>query len=143
MYAAALGSNRFCSVQLSGGEPTVRDDLPEIVKLGKDMGVVHLQVNTNGIRIADDIEYLRALKDAGLDLIYLQFDGLDDAIYRQIRTRDMLDIKLRAIENCEKLGVGILLVPSSSPASTCTAWARSSSSRARTYPPSRAYTSSR
>lgn len=111
MYAAALGSNRFCSVQLSGGEPTVRDDLPEIIKLGKDMGVVHLQVNTNGIRIANDIEYLRAMKDAGLDLIYLQFDGLDDAIYREIRTRDMLDIKLRAIENCEKLGVGILLVP--------------------------------
>ena len=50
MYAAALGSNRFCSVQLSGGEPTVRDDLPEIIKLGKDMGVVHLQVNTNGIK---------------------------------------------------------------------------------------------
>ena len=111
MYAAALGSNRFCSVQLSGGEPTVRDDLPEIIRLGKDMGVVHLQVNTNGIRIANDIEYLRAMKDAGLDLIYLQFDGLDDAIYREIRTRDMLDIKLRAIENCEKLGVGILLVP--------------------------------
>ena len=111
MYAAALKSNPFCSVQLSGGEPTVRDDLPEIIKLGKDMGVVHLQVNTNGIRIANDIEYLRAMKDAGLDLIYLQFDGLDDAIYREIRTRDMLDIKLRAIENCEKLGVGILLVP--------------------------------
>ena len=111
MYAAALGSNRFCSVQISGGEPTVRDDLPEIIKLGKDMGVVHLQVNTNGLRIANDIEYLRAMKDAGLDLIYLQFDGLDDAIYREIRTRDMLDIKLRAIENCEKLGVGILLVP--------------------------------
>lgn len=111
MYSTALGSNPYCSVQLSGGEPTVRDDLPEIVRLGKELGVAHLQVNTNGIRIAQDIEYLRALRDAGLDLIYLQFDGLDDSIYRTVRGRDMLDIKLKAIENCEKLGVGILLVP--------------------------------
>ena len=40
MYAAALKSNPFCSVQLSGGEPTVREDLPEIIRLGKAMGVV-------------------------------------------------------------------------------------------------------
>ncbi|MFR5780564.1 MAG: radical SAM protein [Oscillospiraceae bacterium] len=111
MYAAALGSNRYCSVQLSGGEPTVRDDLPEIVRLGKEMGVAHLQVNTNGIRIAREPEFLERLRDAGLDLIYLQFDGLDDGIYRTIRGREMLDIKLKAIENCEKAGVGILLVP--------------------------------
>lgn len=111
MYAAALKANKFCSVQLSGGEPTMRDDLPEIVRLGKSLKVMHLQVNTNGIRIAEDFEYLRRLKDAGLDLIYLQFDGVDEDIYRRIRGRDMLNIKLKAIENCEKLGIGVLLVP--------------------------------
>ena len=111
MFAAALKSNRFCSVQLSGGEPTVREDLPEIIRLGKSMGVTHLQVNTNGIKIAQDPEYLRSLRDAGLDLIYLQFDGLDDGIYHTIRGRDMLSVKMQAIENCEKLGVGVLLVP--------------------------------
>lgn len=111
MYASALSSNRFCSVQLSGGEPTVRDDLPEIVQLGKRMGVMHLQVNTNGIRVANDLVFLQRLKDAGLDLIYLQFDGVDDEIYQIIRGRDMADIKLRAIENCEKVGIGVLLVP--------------------------------
>lgn len=111
MYQAALNSNKFCSVQLSGGEPTVREDLPEIIKLGKDMGVVHLQVNTNGIRIANDIEFLKKMKAAGLDLIYLQFDGITDDIYHVTRGRDIMDIKLRAIENCEKLGIGVLLVP--------------------------------
>ena len=111
MYAAALKSNRFCSVQLSGGEPTVRDDLPEIVRMGKEMGVVHLQVNSNGIRIAQDFEFLKKLKEAGLDLIYLQFDGVDDEIYRTIRGRDILEIKKQAIANCEKLGIGVLLVP--------------------------------
>lgn len=111
MLNTALEANRYCSVQLSGGEPTVRDDLPELVKLAKDMGVFHLQINTNGIRISQDIEYLKALKDAGADLIYLQFDGTRDEIYRQTRGRDMLDIKLKAIENCEKVGIGIVLVP--------------------------------
>ena len=111
MYRAALGSNRFCSVQLSGGEPTVRDDLPEIVRLGKQLGVMHLQINTNGIRIAEDVDYLRALKEAGADLIYLQFDGVDDGIYRAIRGQDMLDIKKKAIANCEAAGLGVLLVP--------------------------------
>lgn len=111
MFAAALESNRHCSVQLSGGEPTVRSDLPEIIRLGKSMGVCHLQVNTNGIRIAEDKEYLKSLKEAGLDLIYLQFDGVDDEIYRTIRNRDMLEIKKRAIANCEELGLGVLLVP--------------------------------
>lgn len=57
MYRTALASNRFCSIQLSGGEPTVRDDLPDIVRLGKKLGVMHLQINTNGIRIAEDMDY--------------------------------------------------------------------------------------
>ena len=75
------------------------------------MGVVHLQVNSNGIRIAQDFEFLKKLKEAGLDLIYLQFDGVDDEIYRTIRGRDILEIKKQAIANCEKLGIGVLLVP--------------------------------
>ena len=111
MYEAALRANRFCSIQLSGGEPTMRDDLPEIVRMGKELGVIHLQINTNGIRIAEDISFLQKLKESGADLIYLQFDGTDDAIYRAVRGRDMLEIKKQAIANCEALGIGVLLVP--------------------------------
>ena len=36
MFRTALGANKYCSVQLSGGEPTVRDDLPELVRMGKE-----------------------------------------------------------------------------------------------------------
>lgn len=111
MYQAALDSNPYCSVQLSGGEPTVREDLPEIIRMGKAMGVTHLQVNTNGIKLAEDLRYVQTLKAAGLDLIYLQFDGTDDAIYRTIRGRDLFDVKQRAIANCEQAGLGVLLVP--------------------------------
>ncbi len=111
MYAAALASNRFCSIQLSGGEPTMREDLPDIIRLGKRMGAVHLQLNTNGLRLAAEPGYAAQLKAAGLDLVYLQFDGLDDAVYRRLRGRDLLELKLKAIARCEAAGLGVLLVP--------------------------------
>jgi len=67
------------AVQLSGGEPTVREDLPEIARLVKKYGINHIEVNTNGLRAGDPergAEYLETLKDAGVSTLYLQFDGL-------------------------------------------------------------------
>ena len=39
------------NLQLSGGEPTVREDLEDILRLGKDLGFTFFQLNTNGIRL--------------------------------------------------------------------------------------------
>ncbi|MGE4274952.1 MAG: radical SAM (seleno)protein TrsS [Candidatus Methanomethylophilaceae archaeon] len=102
-------------VQLSGGEPTIRDDLPEIVKLAKDMGIEHVEVNTNALRISNDIDYLRALKEAGVDSFYMQFDGTRDEIYQQTRGRDLFEIKKRAIQNCSEVEIGVTLVVTVSP----------------------------
>jgi len=111
MYQTAYRNGGDCSIQLSGGEPTVRDDLDEILRMGKEMKFSHIQVNTNGIKIAQDVTYLQKLKDAGADLIYLQFDSLQEETYQIIRKRNMLAIKLKAVENCEKVGIGVMLVP--------------------------------
>jgi uncharacterized radical SAM superfamily Fe-S cluster-containing enzyme len=111
MYKTVLHNGSRCSIQLSGGEPTVREDLPQIIALGKEMGFPHIQVNTNGLKIAEDLSYLRSLKNAGADLIYLQFDGTTDQIYEQIRGKKLCAIKQRAIENCKEIGIGVLLVP--------------------------------
>lgn len=103
-------------VQLSGGEPTVRDDLPDIVRAAKEMGIEHIEINTNAIRIAEDIEYLRALKDAGADALYMQFDGTDDGIYQKTRGRPMFEIKKKAIANVAEVGgIGITLVVTVTP----------------------------
>jgi 7,8-dihydro-6-hydroxymethylpterin dimethyltransferase len=67
------------AVQLSGGEPTVRDDLPEIIRLVKRHGINHIEVNTNGLKVGDPERgpgYLKILVDAGVSTLYLQFDGL-------------------------------------------------------------------
>ena len=111
LYKSVLNYSGACNIQLSGGEPTLRDDLPQIIRNGKELGFGFIQVNTNGIRLANDIEFVAELKAAGLDSLFLQFDGTDDSIYRKLRGKDLLALKIKAIENCKKYGIGVVLVP--------------------------------
>ncbi|MFH1624161.1 MAG: radical SAM (seleno)protein TrsS [Pseudomonadota bacterium] len=111
MYQTVLEAGGPYPVQLSGGEPTIRDDLADIVAMGKKMGFYHIQLNTHGIRLAREKEYLQRLKDSGLDLVYLQFDGVSDDVYRFTRGANLFDHKLQAIQNCLDLKVGVALVP--------------------------------
>lgn len=111
MYRSILNSSGICNIQISGGEPTVRDDLPEIIKLGSKLGFKFIQLNTNGIRIAKDSDYVKKLKEAGLSSVFLQFDGTDNKIYENLRGADLLDYKIKAIENCGKYDIGVILVP--------------------------------
>ncbi|MFP4169690.1 MAG: radical SAM (seleno)protein TrsS [Methanomassiliicoccales archaeon] len=106
--------NPIC-VQISGGEPTIRDDLPEIVRRGKEMGVDYIEVNTNGVRLGKDIDYLRSIKEAGVDSLYFSFDGVTGDIYEQTCGEDLLEIKKKALENCAEVGMGVTLVTVVSP----------------------------
>lgn len=101
----------ICPLQLSGGEPTLRDDLPHIVSLARRIGFDHVQINTNGVRLALDADYGESLKDAGTTDFFLQFDGLTGSVYSQLRGADLLPIKLRAVERCSELKIGLILVP--------------------------------
>ena len=100
------------ALQFSGGEPTVREDLPELVRMAKKMGIIHLEINTNGIKLAESVEYCRELKKAGVATFYLQFDGITPEPYIQARGFNLLPIKLRAIENLRSAGfTSVCLVP--------------------------------
>jgi tetraether lipid synthase len=105
--AAAPGAN----IQLSGGEPTLRDDLPDLVALGRDLGFPFIQVNTNGLRLGRDRKFVQTLKQAGLASVFLQFDSTQDDVYRRLRGRPLLQAKRAAIEACAQQGIGIVLVP--------------------------------
>lgn len=98
-------------IQLSGGEPTVRDDLPEIVEAAKRAGATSIQLNSNGLRLGKDPEYTKRLADAGLDFVFMQFDGMDDEVYKTLRGRPLLNEKLEAIRVCGGNGIGVTLVP--------------------------------
>lgn len=111
MYKTVLEVTGLPTIQLSGGEPTVRDDLAEIVAIGKRTGFSHIMINSNGVRIAKDRDYLRGLADAGAGTIYLQFDGVSDDVYRFTRGVELFDLKERAVQNCAEFHLGVVLVP--------------------------------
>ncbi len=101
------------NIQLSGGEPTTRDDLPEIIKLVHAKGFDFVQVNTNGLRLGcskNGKDYAQKLKAAGLNLVYLQWDGMDDAIYKTLRGAKYTHIKEQALQHCQDADLAVLLV---------------------------------
>jgi len=98
------------ALQFSGGEPTIREDLPELVRMAKELGFRHVEVNTNGIMLAKGVDYCKSLVDAGVSTIYLQFDGLTSNIYKFTRGRDLIDVKMKAIENCRKAGLDSIVL---------------------------------
>jgi len=103
----------LCSaIQFSGGEPTMRSDLPEIVALARQLGFTQIQVATNGIKLAASPNLCRSLVQNGLTTVYLQFDGVTPEPYRILRGRDLLPMKRQAIENLRRAKqMSTVLVP--------------------------------
>ena len=78
------GENHLPSIKLNyRGEPTLNKDLPEMIKLAKDAGIIEVQLNTNGVLI--DEMLANDLIDAGLDRIKFSIDGASPEIYESIR----------------------------------------------------------
>ncbi len=63
-------------VHNTGGEPTLRDDLIEIIKIAREEGYDHVQLNTDGIKLAFDRELVKKITEAGVNTLYLSFDGV-------------------------------------------------------------------
>lgn len=98
-------------LQLSGGEPTVREDLPEIITYAKEVGCRYVQLNSNGLRLAEEDGYAKKLADAGLSFVFLQFDGTGDKVWQQLRGRPLAEVKETCIRNCDTAHLGVTLVP--------------------------------
>lgn len=92
-------------IQISGGEPTMRDDLPEIIKIAKELGFRNIELVTNGIMIRVLPDLLVEFKEKGLTAVYLQFEGLEKETYEKIRNRDMTKVRARAVEVIRNTGL--------------------------------------
>lgn len=102
---AALGVSK---VRLTGGEPLVRRDLPELVAgLRALTGIDDLSLSTNGHLLAEQAERLKA---AGLDRVNVSLDALDPAVFTAITGRDALARVLVGIEAAQAAGLAPIKV---------------------------------
>lgn len=106
-----MADKKITHIHFSGGEPTTRNDIPELAKYAVSKGFKYIQLNTNGLRIARDESYAKKLADAGISAVFLQFDSTDDDINKTVRGVPLLAEKIKAIENCDKANLGVVLVP--------------------------------
>jgi len=94
------------AIQLTGGEPCLREDIVEIIQIAKEEGYDHVQLNTNGIRFSSDPDFAVRARAAGVNVIYLSFDGMTPTT----NPKNHWEIP-RVLDNCRKCGMGIVFVP--------------------------------
>jgi len=100
------GNLRGKIISLCGGEPTEREDLPEIIASFSKNNTVFLV--TNGLKLADR-RYLRALKGSGLKYIAFSCNGFSDAAYVRINGAPLLAAKMEALDAIRAEGLKIIL----------------------------------
>ena len=100
------------AVQFPGGEATVYPRFFDVIKKAKELGFAQIQVASNGLSFRD-FEFCKKAVEAGLNTIYLSFDGISDDVYIQARARKMFHVKQQVLENLRKLEKhpSVVLVP--------------------------------
>ncbi|HXG35685.1 MAG TPA: GTP 3',8-cyclase MoaA [Dehalococcoidia bacterium] len=91
-------------VRITGGEPTVRRDLPRLVAmLASIEGLEDLTMTTNGSRL---VQLAGPLKEAGLKRVTVSLDSLDDAVFRAMNDVDFpVSQVLQGIESARRAGL--------------------------------------
>ena len=108
--AVSVQPRRQMTVQFSGGEPTISPIFLDAVRYAREVGYFSVQAATNGIRFAQEPDFARAARDAGMRIAYLQFDGIGEAANAHRKVGNLFDVKLRAIENLHAAGIDVCLV---------------------------------
>jgi molybdenum cofactor biosynthesis enzyme MoaA len=90
-------------IRLTGGEPTLRTDLPELFRAIVELGH-RASLMTNGLKLADKT-YTAELKATGLKFVALSVNGADrDDVYKKLDGQACADKKMRALDNLAELG---------------------------------------
>jgi hypothetical protein len=101
-------------VMFSGGEPTIHRDILRFIDMAQERPIRSVNLNTNGVRLATDRGFVEALGERNRPgrrvNIYLQFDGFDERTHREIRGKDLREVKRRALDNCADAGLTVTLV---------------------------------
>ncbi len=102
---AQLGTRK---VRITGGEPSLRKDLVDIIRICKATpGIETVAVTTNGYRLDKDIDAWYA---AGLDALNVSIDSLDHATFEMITGHNKLQTVLRGLARATELGISSIKV---------------------------------
>ena len=97
------------AILFSGGEPLEREDMPEIIRAAHELKFMTI-LATNGTHLVDTPGLAKRLKDSGLNIVYLSFDSFHEEFNKKVRGRELLEVKLKAIEVCRQHDMEIILV---------------------------------
>ncbi|MGA8400320.1 MAG: radical SAM protein [Stellaceae bacterium] len=98
-------------LQISGGEPTLHPQVLEIIRAARQRPIRHVMLNTNGIRIANDPDFVAALAETKRAFeVYLQFDALSAEALQTIRGADLRRVRERALAALDAAGISTTLV---------------------------------
>jgi len=89
---------------LSGGEPTIRKDLPELAAYAIEKGM-RAVISTNGTLITQ--EMARVLKDIGLSYVGISLDGMEKIHDRFRGVKGAYRAALEGIKNCQDAGIKV------------------------------------
>ena len=99
----------FDLINITGGEPTMHPDILSLLKECQRPEIGRVTMNTNGLRLAKDEDFCRALADLGVYVV-LSFDTFRPETAVKIHGGNVIDRKLRALENLERFGIGTTLL---------------------------------
>ena len=98
---------RQMSVQFSGGEPTMSPHFLEACAYAREVGYYSVQAATNGLRFALEPEFAYQSAEAGLNMVYLQFDGVTNESNMHRHISNLFDAKWMAIDRLYNAGIDI------------------------------------
>ena len=103
LLAKAFAKCGITKVRITGGEPLVRSDVTEIVRLIASVeGIQTVALTTNAVYLK---KYAKELKEAGLTGVNISLDSTDGSTYRQLTGADVLDKVFEGIEAAEQVGL--------------------------------------
>lgn len=91
------------SLQISGGEPSVRKDLDQIAAMVKRKGFGQLEMVSNGIRLARETDFAEKLVKWGFTSVYLQFDSTRPEDIIKLRGEDLWNVREKAVAALERV----------------------------------------
>ncbi|MDD4981697.1 MAG: radical SAM protein [Candidatus Omnitrophota bacterium] len=106
---AAVGQD--AKIDFTGGEPTIRKDLPKLIRYARLQGIETVQVQTNALKLADK-GYLRSLQKAGLNKIFVGLHSFSPSVHDSLLgLPGAFEKCIKGVRNAILAGIEVTLNP--------------------------------